>query len=238
MAYDKTIWQNWVTDLNENNMQKIEDELELLGGKTVTTANEDVNNYTKEGVYYFGSSHTPNNIPSGVNGWLAVIVTGVWTKQFWFRHGSLAGKNDYETYTRTRFSNDSNDWSPWRRFVVEDEIYYKSGESIVLSQIILNGDFTNGSRTARLVLPTFKSLKNISNFNVSSLVGAIRGVNGYMDSDYQGNTNFLTSDYSVSAYKKSDSTLEIFIEKQNGTFNNSTNNTPISGDVSLQINLS
>lgn len=37
MAYDKTIWQNWVTDLNENNMNKIENELEKLDPETPYT---------------------------------------------------------------------------------------------------------------------------------------------------------------------------------------------------------
>ena len=43
---------------------------------TVTTAGENLDDYTKTGVYYFSSNHTPVNVPSGVNGWLVVYGNG------------------------------------------------------------------------------------------------------------------------------------------------------------------
>lgn len=41
MAYNKTVWQNGVTPINEDNLNKIENELETLDGD-VTTLNTDV----------------------------------------------------------------------------------------------------------------------------------------------------------------------------------------------------
>ena len=82
----------------------------------VTTANEDLNNYTIAGVYSFAASYQPVNRPEGTsNGWLVVIpwnanpATGT-IKQFWLRHGTL-GANDHCIYVRTKIGDSG--WSSW-----------------------------------------------------------------------------------------------------------------------------
>lgn len=80
----------------------------------VTTAGTDLNNYTNEGRYYFDASHTPTNIPAGVNGLLEVLKSdNNFIKQIWYRHGT-ANTDDFETYVRTRV--DATNWSSWKRF--------------------------------------------------------------------------------------------------------------------------
>ena len=77
----------------------------------VTITGEDINNYKTEGVYHFGNSVTPTNIPAGVNGWLVVIGgAGRDRKQLWFRQGT-ANSNDHEIYVRTLLGDVWSDWT-------------------------------------------------------------------------------------------------------------------------------
>ena len=234
MSYNKTNWVNSVTDLNETNMNKIENELELLAGKSVATAGEDLDDYINEGIYYFDAGYTPTNIPTGVNGWLVVFANGNFIKQVWFRHGSIAGNNDFETFVRTRV--DSSNWSDWRRFIVEDELYYQTGESITINNAVLNGCITGDAKNIYLSLNLPKKLNKISSLSVSNLIGNIRGISGYIDSDYTATTNFNTGDYTTSIVRSTDTLIEFNIQKST-QFSNATNNTPVTANVQIQINL-
>lgn len=83
----------------------------LNKGVDVTITGEDINNYKTEGVYHFGNSVTPTNIPAGVNGWLVVIGgAGSDRKQLWFRQGT-ANSNDHEIYVRTLLGDVWSDWT-------------------------------------------------------------------------------------------------------------------------------
>ena len=96
----------------------------------ITTANTDLNDYTETGVYYFSTSYTPINIPTGVvNGWLVVMKCNLnnVVKQIWYRQGTT-NKNDFETYIRTK----SGTWGNWQRVMVEDDLYYKAGDSATI----------------------------------------------------------------------------------------------------------
>lgn len=88
----------------------------------VKTANTDLNDYLQTGVWYFNTSHTPNNLPTDcVNGWLVVLRADSGAiKQFWLRYGSM-NTNDFNTYVRT--SNGSA-WSGWSRFAVEPKVLF------------------------------------------------------------------------------------------------------------------
>ena len=83
----------------------------------VTTAGENLDNYTTPGVWSFPQAYAPTNIPAGTNGWLIVLPWGDGqgtVKQIWMRHGTL-GDTDHEVYTRTRVG-DQNAWSSWSKF--------------------------------------------------------------------------------------------------------------------------
>lgn len=83
--------------------------------KPITTAGTDVNNYVTKGIYTFGNTYSPSNIPSGnSNGWLIVIPwnnnpTITTIKQIWLRHGTL-GTNDYNVYVRTKIGGTWGEW--------------------------------------------------------------------------------------------------------------------------------
>lgn len=86
--------------------------------KYIYTTGTDLNYYVHNGTYWFGSSYTPTNIPTGVNGWLIVMVgSGDFIKQIWLRAGT-ANSNDHQTFVRTRA--DGKTWSSWKQFVVPD----------------------------------------------------------------------------------------------------------------------
>lgn len=90
----------------------------------VSTANEDLNDYTIAGVYSFAVAQQPTNRPAGnSNGWLVVIPwnsnpTTTTIKQFWLRHGTV-GTNDHSVYVRTKVGDYG--WSSWSRMVTDKE---------------------------------------------------------------------------------------------------------------------
>lgn len=84
----------------------------------------DLNTYMHTGVWYFNTSHTPENLPSGcVNGWLVVLRADSGAiKQIWLRYGSM-NTNDFNTYVRT---SNGETWSEWRRFAADPVTLYNS----------------------------------------------------------------------------------------------------------------
>lgn len=98
----------------------------------------DLNDYLYSGVYYFSSSYTPTNIPSGTNGWLTVMRADSGTiKQLWHRYGSTI-LNDHNTYVRTR---GSSSWGPWRRYSVEPEVLYNGNSAGTITLSLAAGNF-------------------------------------------------------------------------------------------------
>lgn len=87
----------------------------------------DLNTYMHTGVWYFNSSHTPLNLPSGnVNGWLVVLRADSGAiKQIWLRYGSMK-TNDFNTYVRT---SNGTTWSAWRRFMTEPVLLFNGNEA-------------------------------------------------------------------------------------------------------------
>lgn len=97
----------------------------------ITTANTNLNDYTENGLWYFPYNKTPINIPTGVNGWLVVMKGNLDNviKQIWYRHGTN-NTNDFETYVRTcNTIQGVVSWSNWQRLMVENDLYYKAGDT-------------------------------------------------------------------------------------------------------------
>lgn len=91
----------------------------------VSTANENLDNYKTQGIYYFSSTYTPINVPTSVNGWLVVIPNNVSssnpvTKQLWIRHGTI-NTNNWHTYERI-YSPTGGGWSDWTRFATDKDL--------------------------------------------------------------------------------------------------------------------
>lgn len=97
----------------------------------------DLNTYMHTGVWYFNTSHTPENLPSGcVNGWLVVLRADSGAiKQIWLRYGSM-NTNDFNTYVRT---SNGETWSEWRRLSADPVVMYNS--SGTADEIRISGGF-------------------------------------------------------------------------------------------------
>lgn len=102
--------------------EKVDVEKSILVNQ-VTTANTDLDDYIKTGMYYFSGTYKPEHIPAGSNGWLKVMRTNDnIVKQIWYRYGT-ADTNDYQIYVRTKFSEG---WSTWRRLQASDIVLYEN----------------------------------------------------------------------------------------------------------------
>ena len=167
MAYEKQNWQNDITPLSDARLNYMEDGIERANNTiVVTTANTDLNDYTETGLYYFSTSYTPINIPTSlVNGWLSVIksIPNSLVKQIFYR-GGTADKNDYETYVRTKVGGI---WSNWQRVMVEDDLYYKAGDSVTLDWKS-GGYLTAGGTQIQFSVPLPKRIKSTISPTITS----------------------------------------------------------------------
>mgnify|MGYP002069117949 CR=1 FL=1 len=89
----------------------------------ISEPDQDLDNYLKQGIYYFPSTYPPLNIPAGSNGWLIVLPINqsdnpVHLKQIWLTLGT-GNLNDYNTYVRTRVTQV---YSNWVRFLVSADL--------------------------------------------------------------------------------------------------------------------
>lgn len=97
------------------------------GGVNVAIVKEeglDLNDFVEAGIWFFASSYTPLNIPSGNNGWLEVFTSNTINtiKQIWYRSGT-ANSNDFQTFVRTRTSGV---WSSWKQFAMVEDTGWKN----------------------------------------------------------------------------------------------------------------
>lgn len=217
---NNTNWEN----LPSTNTPITAEELNKLDRVViVSTSGTNLNDFTTDGEYYFNSNITPTNIPIGVNGWLKVMTgtdqNGQYIKQIWYRHGT-ANVNSFQTYVRTRTA--ANTWSNWARLLVEDEVYFKSGNSITFpSQTTFAGMITGGSQNIVFTVFTNKSLTNINTITIDNLYLSVRVPSGgYV---LANNSNFKTY---ASVQGKFDGGFSISLLNSNGW--GVANNTPIS----------
>lgn len=89
----------------------------------VTTANENLNNYVSQGIYYFVDGSTPVNIPeNNNNGYLIVLPSLNYIKQIWLRAGSIDFTSS-QTFVRTAQKGDDRFyWSAWEKFVTDADV--------------------------------------------------------------------------------------------------------------------
>lgn len=190
---------------------------------TVNVSNpttQNLNDYITEGRYYFYGA--PTNIPAGVNGFLVVLVSSNGAvKQIWYRHGT-ANTNDYETYVRTF----TNGWSSWKRLIVDTDIYYTPGDTYTVTEshsVAYSGYVTGSSQDIRFTIPVPKSLKNISQITVTTLILNIRHVGG----GYIGGSSAHDFKSNVGSIVNSNNNLiSITLHNNNGW--GVTNNIPVS----------
>lgn len=112
---------------------------------------------------------------------------------------------------------------------VQSNLYYSAGDTYAsLASFQTVGMTTNGNKNLYLTVTVPKLLTNINNVSVTRLIGAIRGVNGYIGGSSDGNFDWLTQSYisRVTASKVSDNQIRIIIATDSA-LSNATNNTPV-----------
>ena len=114
---------------------------------------------------------------------------------------------------------------------------YKPGETYSAPyDMVACGHITNGVRNIQLGLWLPKSLGNITNISVTNLVGAARGVNGYING-WTGNTDILTqSGLTITAAKTAPNGVRLSIQS-GSDYTNAVANTPVafSGKITLSF---
>lgn len=193
----------------------------------VREAGTNLNYYVTNGCWYFDSNVTPVNIPIGTNGWLQVIAeqpinegrNSGYIKQIWYRSGT-PNENDFQIFIRT-VNVGVTDWGSWRRLMVEDDIFYLSGETYKNSAIVYSGGhITGGNVSICTNLNVPKRLDKISSISVTGYDLTVRTTAGsYI-------LNRATSGFTVSCVKADGCNVQITITSP--TALSATNNTPVS----------
>lgn len=138
-------------------------EQDSLSAMGVPVSGANLNSFRKAGTYYFSSSHTPTNIPTGVNGVLQVITNEERTlvKQIWFRQGTI-DSNDTQTWIRTYACTNTEtntfNWSKWQlipTYTSKDATngYAKIGNTIIQWGILQSGTSNDVAKTVTLPTP-------------------------------------------------------------------------------------
>lgn len=110
--------------------------------------------------------------------------------------------------------------------------FYKKGETVdIVERIyIVAGDVTNSTTLCRFTLITPKLLSNISSIKINALKGNARNTTAskYLDNkNYVAGGNDYLSLYTCSAYKSSENSITVEMEKSSAMADTS-NNTPVS----------
>lgn len=213
--------------LDETGLKYFSDIINDKFCKNITETGTNLDDYVKTGTYFFyNSGVTPINIPEGTNGWLIVLKGGANNslKQIWYRFGSEG--NHFRSFIRTKF-NDTIGWSPWKRLMVEDDMYYKDGDTVELNYHTVGGSITGGSKDLQFSLVVPKSLKNISSFTIDNLSVVVRGINGYITGINGNKISVSDSDITYSNSNiASENVLNIRLARS-AVYGNVTNNTPV-----------
>ena len=133
---------------------------EMMEVQNITTAGTDLNNYTENGTYFFNIANSPVNKPEGVEieaGYLVNIVRDKNVndiKQIWYVYNE---NND--TYTRQKRSGV---WRPWKRLIVESDLYYKKGDTAIIGSYITGGFITASMKSIRFSVPLPKNIDNVT----------------------------------------------------------------------------
>ena len=109
------------------------------------------------------------------------------------------------------------------------ELFYKPGDKLSIDGTgtggaPFTGYVTASTTTIRFMVPTGKSLANITTITCNVCTGGIRGISGYVDGS-RDNTDW-TSGYTITCTKATDKIVQVEVKKSSA-FSNVTNNTPI-----------
>ena len=127
MAYTKTNWANGVTPINEDNLNKIEDELEAVDKslKYIGFAPDDLNDARQFGIYHINNAKT-NKPTSALNYGMLIVYEnrgGTWNPT----ESSSGSSWIWQEYRDTRgqiyvrhATNKSSEWADWQKNMTEE----------------------------------------------------------------------------------------------------------------------
>ena len=113
---------------------------------------------------------------------------------------------------------------------LENDLFYKSGDTFTLNTKLPCSGFISTTATGIYILiPTEKSMKNISSITIETLKGSVRGISGYVKNGSvdMGSGYDLKSNLTCTTVKANDNIIYLTIKKDSA-FSNVTNNTPVS----------
>lgn len=141
---------------------------------------------------------------------------------------ATASANESRKYVAS-FKSGSSAISEWTRLMQESDLYFSAGDTYAsLAGFQTAGMTTNGNKNLYLTVTVPKLLTNINNITVTRMIGAMRGINGYVGGSSDGNFDWLTQSYisRVTAAKVADNQIRIIIVTDTA-LSNATNNTPV-----------
>ena len=162
-------------------------EQDSLSTMNVLASGANLNSFRKAGTYYFSSSHTPINIPTGVNGVLQVITNEERTlvKQIWFRQGTI-NSNDTQTWIRTyactNTETNTYGWSDWQQLTPQ----FKKANPAFLKfggMIVQGGSYKMSSNNGEKVITFPTAFSNTSYCIIAKRMGSD-------DNDYESGAPF------------------------------------------------
>ena len=121
------------------------------------------------------------------------------------------------------------------------ELFYKPGDKLSIDGTDTGGApftgyVTASTTTIRFMVPTGKSLANITTITCNVCTGGIRGISGYVDGS-RDSTDW-TSGYTITCTKATDKVVQVEVKKSSA-FSGVTNNTPIAyAAVSFELEFS
>lgn len=109
---------------------------------------------------------------------------------------------------------------------LQTDMYYRSGETLQLNLVSVNGFVTNNAKTIHLSVVAGKSLKNISTVTVTTMTGSIIGDMGYVDNSNTNRDWKTVEGISIVAEVKDEHLIELRFT-MTATMANVSNNRPV-----------
>ena len=108
---------------------------------------------------------------------------------------------------------------------LQTDMYYRSGETLQLNLVSVNGFITNNAKNIHVTVNTGKSMKNISTVTVTTMTGSIIGDMGYVDNS-NSSRDWLASGFTATATIIDEYTIRLTLTGSEAMANVS-NNRPV-----------
>lgn len=130
------------TPINADNLNDLQDNIDIAKLDKVINVTEtgtSCDDYTEDGVYWFGTSDVlPANRPANIYGWLQVLSSNAGViKQYWHRSSTINGFSEFQTFVRL-YNSSAQTWSSWKQYQMVETEDFKS--SVTFSESAVTGN--------------------------------------------------------------------------------------------------